>query len=217
MRKVTKSAFVQKVIGWTASLYLKSIFYTSRWTFQGREQFLSPSPFIVVFWHSHMAMAPFAWRTQRRFFMLISGHSDGRMIAHTVKNLGIESIAGSTARGGTIALRQLLRALEQGHCVGVTPDGPRGPKETVHPGLYTLAKCSQCPVYPLAFYHSHMKKLRTWDRFLLPFPFGRGAIVVGAPVLPPTSSEPHMKEMFLREVSRALSATVKDAQSLVAL
>ncbi len=83
--------------------------------------------FIGAFWHGRMLMIPMGWQRMAPMHMLISAHRDGRIIADAVSYFGIQAIAGSTRRGGSAALRNMLKKLKEGDCVAITPDGPRGP------------------------------------------------------------------------------------------
>ena len=114
--------------------------------------------------------------------MLISAHRDGRIIAEAMTYFGIETIAGSTSRGGSAALRAMLKRLKEGGCVGITPDGPRGPAMTVSIGIVNVARLARVPIMPLTYATSRRRVLATWDRFHLALPFGRGVYLWGEPI-----------------------------------
>ena len=114
--------------------------------------------------------------------MLISAHRDGRIIADAVTYFGVQSIAGSTKRGGLGALRAMLKRLEAGDCVGITPDGPRGPACRASAGVVNVARLAGVPILPVVFASSRRRVLRTWDRFHLALPFGRGVFLWGEPI-----------------------------------
>lgn len=111
--------------------WIRLVWATSRWEVVGgeipRRLHAAKRPFIVAFWHGRLLMMPMAWERSVPIRMLISAHRDGRLIADSVAAFGIESIAGSSTRGGSTALRQMVKALRQGVCVGITPDGRGGP------------------------------------------------------------------------------------------
>jgi lysophospholipid acyltransferase (LPLAT)-like uncharacterized protein len=116
------------------------------------------------------------------FHMLISAHRDGRIIAGAMTYFGIETIAGSTSRGGSGALRAMLKRLKAGGCVGITPDGPRGPAMTASIGIVNIARLAGVPILPLTYATSQRRVLATWDRFHLALPFGRGLYIWGEPI-----------------------------------
>jgi lysophospholipid acyltransferase (LPLAT)-like uncharacterized protein len=207
-KKLLKKNYVQKIFSFLIALYLLLVRYTCRWTYKGQEHILpywqSKHPIIVVFWHNRMAMAPFAWRSKNPFFMLISQHSDGLIIAQVVRHFGIQCIAGSSSHGnGFKGLRGILRCLKKGHCVGITPDGPRGPCQVVKEGIFMASYLSQCPVIALSFATTRHRRLSSWDRFFVPLPFGRGMFAWSCPVMPPSQAEDKM--VFMEKVSQALT------------
>ena len=114
--------------------------------------------------------------------MLISAHKDGRIISKTVSHFGIKTVAGSTARGGTEALLHMVRLSRQHVTLGITPDGPRGPAYEISDGTVMSAYLMKADLIPVTYSVSRKKILGTWDKFLVPFPFGRGVFVWGEPV-----------------------------------
>ena len=107
-------------------------------------------PFIIAFWHDHLFLMQYAYAGRKRA-MLISRHSDGEVIARTIARFGIESARGSTTQGGAAGLRDVARRLRSGWVVGITPDGPRGPRHQVQPGVVYAARLAQVPIIPVAF------------------------------------------------------------------
>lgn len=166
--------------------YIRLVRRTGRWSIEGSaipERLVQAGrPFIVAFWHGRLLMLPEAWRYSPRFNMLISRHPDGQLIARTVKHLGIDTIVGSSSRGGSAALRAMLRALANGECVGVTPDGPQGPRMRASAGVVHAARLSGAPIVPLAYAAAPSRILESWDRLMVPLPLGRGVIQWGEPI-----------------------------------
>ncbi len=149
---------------------------TIRWEFVNGPWRPSDPPYILCFWHARILMMPHAFRgwTGR---MLISEHRDGELIAQAVARLGIASVRGSTTRGGARAVMRMIRAARQGMPLGITPDGPRGPREVVQPGAVWLARKTGLPLRAVCYATSRHRRLDTWDRFYLPLPFSRGVFV----------------------------------------
>lgn len=145
-------------------------------------------PLIYALWHGRLLMIPWlsarltATHGARTIRVLASRSRDGELIARYVRRFGLHTIRGSSSRGGAAALRALAGALRDGDDVVVAPDGPRGPRQRVQAGLPALAALSGAPVVPLAFSASPARRLATWDAFLVPAPFARGALVIGAPL-----------------------------------
>src|SRR5215472_9616315 len=185
-RHVVRSEGLRHLLCWVIQLYIRFVYRTNRWTVEGgdiprrlRDQERS---FILAFWHGRLLMIPMAWQRLAPMHMLISSHRDGRIIADAVTYFGVNSIAGSTRRGGSAALRTMLKQLAAGDCVGITPDGPRGPAMQASVGIVNAARLARVPIVPVTYATSHRRVLRTWDRFHLALPFGRGVFLFGEPI-----------------------------------
>ncbi len=111
---------------------------------------------ILAFWHGQQLMIPLGYRGPHPE-ILISQHRDGELIYRIVKRFGFGAVRGSTTRGGQKALRQLIRLGRQGVDLVITPDGPKGPRHRVQPGVVALAKLTGLPIVPLAFACSKKK------------------------------------------------------------
>ena len=114
---------------------------------------------IMSFWHGRQIMIPFAYRGPR-VIILISAHRDGELIARILGWFGFGAVRGSTTRGGSRALRQLVRAGRAGADLVVTPDGPRGPRCHAQAGVIELAKLTGLPIFPITFAASKKKSLK---------------------------------------------------------
>lgn len=168
-------------------------------------------PFIVAFWHGRLLLLPCVWPSGTAMHLLISEHRDGGLIADTVGHLGLAAVRGSSSRGGTAALRAMVRLLAAGDCVGITPDGPRGPRMRASDGVVQLARLAGVPVLPLTVAVARRRLLGTWDRFLVPAPFSRGVFIWGEPIAVPRDAEPHILEARRREIEEQLNALTADA------
>lgn len=137
-------------------------------------------PFIFALWHGHLL--PLLWyHRDEGVTILISEHRDGELVARTAESLGYGLIRGSTTRGGGRALISLVRELQSGRVVAITPDGPRGPAEKFAPGALVAAQRSDSFILPVAVSASRAWRLRSWDRFMIPKPFARVTVAYGPP------------------------------------
>jgi len=213
LKKITKSDRVQAGLCWVGAQYLRFIYHTNRWTVINphipetlRE---TGQPFIIAFWHGRLLLMSYAWPLRKSpIHMLISNHSDGKLIANTVKHIGIQPIQGSTNKGGAAALRTMVKTLKNGHSLGITPDGPRGPHMHASAGVISLAKMAQVPIVPCAVGTTRRKHAKSWDHFMIPWPFGRGAFVWGAPITVP-------KDMsYQDQVAAAITEVTRECDSL---
>lgn len=137
--------------------------------------------FILAFWHRHLLLMPYGYRG-RRISVLISQSRDGELIARTVGRLGIDASRGSTTRGGLAGMRSLLRKAEEGYDLAFTPDGPKGPAGVVQPGVILAAAATGWPILPVAMAASRCRRLRSWDRFVVPLPLSRVHFAYGEPL-----------------------------------
>lgn len=187
LKKWLQSEKVIKILTWFGSAYMRFVYRTTRWTFHGfdiPQTYLDKGKgFVTCFWHNKLFMGVFGWRFPQRFSMVISSHKDGRLIAETVKWFGIQWIVGSSSKGGSQVIRTAVRCLKRGEVVGITPDGPRGPRHKVQPGVISIAQLAQVDILPFSFDLTHKIILNTWDKFVVPLPFGRGILAWGAPVI----------------------------------
>lgn len=186
LRRILRNARLRRVVCWVIHRYIRFVYRTTRWSVDGAEWPRrlrgEGRPFILAFWHGRLLMIPMAWQRLAPMHMLISAHPDGQIIADAVTYFGVDSIAGSTSRGGSAALRTMLKRLKDGDCVGITPDGPRGPAMTASVGIVNVARLARVPILPITYATNRRRVLATWDRFHLPWPFGRGIYLWGEPI-----------------------------------
>lgn len=191
MKKFLQSTPVRAAIAWVAALYVTLVARSIRWRIEGVEHLAlmaAETPVIVVFWHEALPSMPIFWLRAKRAGMtrpavvLASQHRDGQLIGRAVQHMGIGLVSGSSSRGGAAGLRGLMKALAEGANVGLTPDGPRGPRRLCAPGVAQLAALSGRVVLPCGAATARARQLRSWDRMRFPLPFGRGVLVCGAPI-----------------------------------
>ncbi len=137
-------------------------------------------PFIFALWHGQLL--PLLWHHREEgVLILISEHRDGELVAQAAQSLGYGLIRGSTTHGAERALISLVRELQGGHEVAITPDGPKGPARTFAPGALVAAQRSDSFILPVAASANRAWRLRSWDRFMVPKPFARVTVAYGAP------------------------------------
>ena len=136
---------------------------------------------ILAFWHGQLLMPAYVGRNGN-IHVLISESDDGEYIARLVSHLGFKAVRGSATRGGRAAFRKLIRAAKE-FDIGVTPDGPLGPRHKVQAGTITLARATGLPLLPVASAARWCRRVSSWDRFEIPLPGSEAAIVFGEPIL----------------------------------
>ena len=219
IKAIFKSNKVRKFAGWLGAQYIRLVHATGTWQVIRGEAALDlwnkGKPFILVFWHGRLLMMPYSWRHGQRIHLLISQHRDGQMLAHFVKPYGFETITGSTSKGGAAALRKLVKVLREGDCVGITPDGPRGPRMRVSEGIISLARLTGVPILPATYSVDRGKTLSSWDRFLLAAPFSRGVIIWGNPVYVNRDSGSEALEKMRKELEKQMNTITREADESV--
>jgi len=210
---------VRAVLCAVAAAYIRLVYATSRWQVEGGEipaRFWdSGRPFILAFWHGRILMMPRCWRRGVPMAMLISQHRDGQLIADTIRHFDLGTVRGSSTRGGTEAVRAMVKTLKRGGYAGFTPDGPRGPRMRAQLGVVSVARLSGAPIIPCAHATSRRRVLSGWDRFLVALPFSRGAFVWGEPIAVPRDADGAAMEAARQKVEAALNAVTDRADRLV--
>jgi len=158
---------------------IKTLAATWRFRESGLEQW--KPPFIFVLWHSRI-LPLLALHKREGVVLLISRHRDGEYLADLAQGWGYRSVRGSTQRGGEVGLLGIVRALQGGAVVAVTPDGPRGPRERVQPGAIAAAQHAGVPLIAVGARTASAWYLRSWDRMCLPKPFAAVDVRYSAPI-----------------------------------
>jgi lysophospholipid acyltransferase (LPLAT)-like uncharacterized protein len=193
MKAILRSHHAQALLPYALGWYLALALRTTRWTLDGEAHFAphgAGAPAVFAFWHEYLPLMPALAILARGvpgyrptpIHALVSQHRDGRVIGAVVRRFGILPILGSSTRGGAAGLRNLLGVLSKGALIGITPDGPQGPRRQAAAGVAQLAALSGVPVLPCAARTSRCIQLNTWDRMVVPLPFGRGIMVCGTAI-----------------------------------
>lgn len=129
-------------------------------------------PVIICMWHGELLMIPFFYKKFRNknVYAVISHHKDGELISRTVAHLGINSIRGSSKKGGVKVLLEALKRLKTDD-VAITPDGPRGPRHSVADGIVAMAQKSGAKIVGIRVKARSAWRFKSWDKHLLPKPF----------------------------------------------
>lgn len=174
------------------AVLLRFIHATLRWEkvgFNGDKALWGDKePIIGVFWHGRQLMIPWVYlehkssNCKREMFVLISHHTDGRIISEIMRALKISTVFGSSSYGGVNALRSLAAKIEEGHHVCFTPDGPRGPRYKAKQGVLSLAVMTGATILPVTYSAKRVWKLSSWDGMIIPKPFSPAVYILGEPL-----------------------------------
>nr|WP_320051407.1 lysophospholipid acyltransferase family protein [uncultured Desulfuromonas sp.] len=197
---------------WLAARIIRLLAWTSRKEIIGsdavRELWQRDEPVILSFWHDQLLLMAQGYQGPGAQ-ILISASKDGELIARTMQHLGQQAVRGSSSRGGSAAFKQLLRLARQPKDLVITPDGPRGPRHELKDGVVQLARMSGRAVVPMALVAGRGHRFASWDRFLLPYPFGRLVYAYGTPQYCAKEDDP---QLFRQQLERAMRETQLSAE-----
>jgi lysophospholipid acyltransferase (LPLAT)-like uncharacterized protein len=226
LRKLIRHPATQAALARTLGAYLAFVYRTTRWRLDGAGPALAElragRPLLIAFWHERLPMVPpllrLAIEAEPRVAritprVLVSQHRDGRFIGNVMERFGARMIFGSTTRGGAAAMVEMLRALRAGDPVLITPDGPRGPRRQAAAGVAQLAAVSGAMVVPLGAATTRHRILPSWDRMMLPLPFGRAVLSAGPPIAVPREGA----EAMLPAIAAGIDAATAAADAAVGL
>ncbi|MDQ8188693.1 lysophospholipid acyltransferase family protein [Roseibacillus persicicus] len=174
-----KATAIGNTAGWFAVSLARTLRLTVEYQCEGPS---TSSPRLFSLYHNRMigaAAASGPWSSLRPGVVLTSASKDGATLAAAMECFGLGAVRGSSSRRGAAALVALRRELEAGHHVVITPDGPRGPRYVVQPGLVKLASITQVPIIPFLVNYESYWQLNSWDKFQIPKPFSKVQITFG--------------------------------------
>ena len=220
IRSLSRNSVARTIVAALAAQYIRLIHLTGRWQVIGEEiprRFWDARrPFLVCFWHGRLLMMPYCRNPDAPpVYILISRHPDGRFIADTIKHFGVGAITGSTSRGGTSALRAVLKILASGATAGITPDGPRGPRMRAGIGAINAARMAGVAILPITFAASRRIVFNSWDRFVVALPFAKGVLIWGDPIEIARDADHVTVERARRKLEDRLNALCHEADRLV--
>ena len=221
---VVRSRPVLEGVSLLASAYLRCVRATTRFVQEPvgfLDRIASELPVLVAMWHGQHFMIHYAWPPGARIAALISRHRDAELNAVLLERLGVKAIRGSGGRaekarrrGGVTARLEMVRTLARGYTVVMTADVPKVSRQAGL-GIVTLARLSGRPIYPLAVVTNRRFDFKSWDRASLGKPFGRGAMVLGDPILVDRAADEDDQEQARLAVERGLDAVHARAYALV--
>ncbi len=157
------------------AFFIKLLYLSSKKVYHLPSQ-IPDEPMILAFWHGDLLMQPYLYHQLRQrpnANVIISDHFDGQIIAKVIRYFSLGSIHGSSTRNGAKVFRSALKQLREGVDVGITPDGPKGPRHEVQDGVVALAQKSKAKVVVLSVVPQRYWQLKSWDRFTIAKPFTR--------------------------------------------
>jgi lysophospholipid acyltransferase (LPLAT)-like uncharacterized protein len=178
-----------RIAGYLAGYVMKLWGLTIRYEVNGKTGVnapeIAPAPVIFALWHNRIFTMPSIWcRTggkSRQAVVLTSASNDGTTLATAMSMFGLGAIRGSSSRRAVSALIGMKKALREGFDVCVTPDGPKGPRYVVQPGVIKIAQSAGAEIIPIHIRYSSAWRLKSWDRFVIPKPFSKVSVTFDRP------------------------------------
>ena len=207
-------------LGWLLRFFVWLIAGTLRWRiedFSGLLTHMPEGPCIFAFWHNRIFLMPHLfrkhWANRRRdkVAVLVSASKDGEKLVCVLEKFGLLCVRGSSSRRGREALRELTRLMKDGYDIGITPDGPRGPKYRAQEGVIQLAQLTGASVLPMSWDVTWKYVFpRAWDNFQVPLPFARVMVRLAPAITVPRDADAAQREnkrLELENVLKSLSET----------
>lgn len=217
-KKLLRHPLTQSLLAAIMAFYIRLVMWTARMERHvdpaAEEYVCGKKQAIFAFWHGRLFLCSAFKPPRRAMHVLISNHRDGVLISKVIAHFSIRTVEGSSNRRSLSSLRELLRIIKNGDNITITPDGPRGPFQEAAPGVVYLAKTTALPMIPVAWSAASCRRLGSWDKFMLPYPFSRVAQVIGAPVFLDKEAE---EETSRRRMTEALNAATARADELTGI
>jgi len=156
------------------SLLIRFLYLTNKKVFHAPATITDESV-IFACWHGELLMLPYLYKYYRKTphaKVLISSHFDGELISKTIKYFGLGTLAGSSNRNAARVLIQAIKSIKDGYDIGITPDGPKGPRHEVADGIIVMAQKTKAKIVLVEIKPTKYWQLNSWDKFIIPKPFG---------------------------------------------
>jgi lysophospholipid acyltransferase (LPLAT)-like uncharacterized protein len=228
VKALLRSEPVQAALGVLLGGYLWLVLNTLRWRRLGQAavdaQLARPGGVLGCFWHGRLALGVSGRPVvlpRRPTRLMISLSPDGEFISRALAMHGFLLVRGSSRRtkdpkrrgSGSSAYRQSLRWVDEGGVLVMTPDGPRGPAEQMAEGLVRIAARTGAPVFLMGLAARPALVLKSWDRMMLPLPFGRGVLAFEGPLYAPADADPATVDALRLDWAARLSAATRRAEA----
>lgn len=181
---------------------------TLRFRVNKKAEWLRENRAIVALWHNRIFTPCYVYRYKLRgqvpMSMLTSASKDGAMLATVAQGYGMRAVRGSSRRRGAAGFMDMIKELEDGCSMCITPDGPKGPLYHCHPGVVKLASLSGVPIVPLRFHYHSKWRASSWDGFMVPLPFSRVDLQAGDPIQVPADLSDEELDSWCRRLEQEL-------------
>jgi lysophospholipid acyltransferase (LPLAT)-like uncharacterized protein len=201
-------------------LCIKAITATVRTRVNDRSGFFETPPAgqaIYACWHNRLALCLRAYfgyaqhrNNTRGLAAMVSASRDGAFLSAVLEGFKVQPVRGSTSRRGRQALLEMTRWAERGYDLAITPDGPRGPRYKVQPGIISLAQVTGLPIIPFSYRLRGKVEIRSWDRFQVPIPFASCELRAIPPIHIPRDVDEAERERLRVRLEESMLAITQD-------
>ncbi len=202
---------MKRILAWLCASLIRVPGYTLRMTLEDHgETFnrVERPPIIAAFWHNRTALMPLFYERycpNRTVVTFISRSRDGQFMTDVASFFGIKAVRGSSSRHGAAAMLAAVHASHDPHVdIAITPDGPRGPRYQVQPGLIRLAQLTGRPIIAITYQLSWKLELKSWDRFYVPLPFSACHLTTSEPIFVPQEATEAELAVIVGRITQAL-------------
>lgn len=211
-KRIIKSQFVKKFACKIVFYYVKIMLLTSRKTiiykdFDFEEH--KNTQCILATWHGRVLIMPIINPFKLPACAIVSDHNDGRLIGDVIKQQGVELIYGSSNRRRLSSLKEILTYIKRGYNFLITPDGPRGPAQTINGAIINIASTTGLPIIPAICAYKKFKQFRSWDKFMFPFLFNEIVIIFDKPIYIPRDINLDDREKYMIKLRDSLNEITK--------
>jgi hypothetical protein len=186
------------------AILLRLLKASLRWEVRGQNPLTQRC--IYFLWHRDLLILGMQ-RIDSGVAVMVSSSKDGELIAGPIKHLGYVAVRGSSTRQGSSALKEMIR-LSRTHTLAITPDGPKGPVETIRPGVFEIALLGKVPIIAVACEAKHEWVFNSWDRFRIPKPFSRIKVQYSQPFYLESRD-------LIQDTEKQIRAFIKETQTLL--
>jgi lysophospholipid acyltransferase (LPLAT)-like uncharacterized protein len=208
MKKKILRALALAVVPFLGMVWMRFLYLTNKKIFHLPND-IPKEPVVFAFWHGDLLMQPYLYYQFRKIpkaNVLISDHFDGSLISKTMRYFKLGTIAGSSNRNGAKVLIQAIKTLKNGYDIGITPDGPKGPRHSVQEGIVAMAQKTKSKIICFTCKPSKYWQLRSWDGFVIPKPFGTLEFFASEPIdvsgMPTAQAAALVQERLLHNTGR---------------
>jgi lysophospholipid acyltransferase (LPLAT)-like uncharacterized protein len=207
------------ILGTLLYAFIRCVAATLRYRWEDRSEFLKDNPTqpaVVCVWHNRLALCLIAYRHFRRtnpaakLAAMVSASKDGGFLVAVLECFGVAPVRGSSSRRGSQALLELTGWARKGYDLAITPDGPRGPRYRVQPGVTALAQITGLPIIPCSYNLDWKIQVKSWDRFQIPLPFSRCHVILGRPIHIPHEASDEEREALRLRLEQTLQELSRD-------